>query len=162
MFRGAVIAGLLALGAFQPVFGENIKFKVTRSKDYNLGLTIFGGPMLLLDACWASAKADLDWLITCDYGDDGILVAAVGNSDEEKCEDIQFGIFGGQDGIECVATLFSAGGTGKGNGSFRFTGSERSTRASVRAARVPIEKLPQFQQAIEEYKATRGRLKQAN
>ena len=52
MLRGAVIVGLMAVGSFQPLFGEDFKFKVTPTRDFTLGLTVFGGPLLMLDACW--------------------------------------------------------------------------------------------------------------
>lgn len=156
MLRRIVIVGLLVSAALQPAFGDDFKFRVTPNKDYELGLTIFDGPLMLLDACWSNARVDLDWALFCDFEDDFALVA-LSASDEEKCEDMQVGVFGGSDGLDCVAVLFSNGGTGKGQGSLRFTGTEfinsRST-AEIKAAPISIDDLGELRTKIEGVKAS--------
>lgn len=153
MLRRAVITAVLFVVALQPVFADDFKFKVTSNKDYNIGLTIFDGPLMLVDACWAKASVDLDWLVVCDIPGVGETIVALSNSDEEKCEDFQIGVFGGSDGVDCVATLFSNGGTGKGNGSLRFTGTEFLSKRANRSAPISTDLLPGFRAKIEEAKA---------
>ena len=159
--RGALIVGLLAVGSFQPLFGETFKFKVTPNKEFALEFTVFGGPLVMLDACWSKAKTDLDWVIVCDYPT-GLAIAAYGSSTEEGCEDLQVGIFDewGGDGLVCVATLYSQRGIGKGNGAFRLTGIENSAQGiDVRAAEISLDSLPRFQEKLEQIKAVRRQRK---
>lgn len=161
MLRRAVIAGILVVGAFQPVVADDFKFRVTSSKDFELVLTIVGGPLMLLDACWSKGGIDLDWVVLCDYPS-GIDIAAVGASTEEKCEDLQVGIFGGNAGIVCSVTLFSNGGTGKGQGALRFTGTEFLDAQRSKAVPMSIDELPHFRARIEEFKAKSRQRKRAN
>lgn len=162
MLRRIVIVGLLVSGALQPAFGDDFKFKVTMNRNYELGLTILDGPLMLLDACWSNARVDLDWALLCDYGE-GMELAALSQSDEEKCEDMQIGVYGGNNGLDCVAVLFSNGGTGKGQGSLRFTGTEfinsRST-AEIKAAPISVDDMPGLRAKIDEIKAGSRKRKQ--
>lgn len=152
MLRRTVMALLLTAFALQPVFADDFRFTVKPNKDYELGLTIFDGPLMLLDACWSKASADLDWALFCDFGDD-FQLTALSQSDEEKCEDMQIGVFGGDAGLDCVAVLFSATGTGKGQGSLRFTGSEFISKSSIKAAPVSTDLMPEVRSEIERVKA---------
>lgn len=163
MLRKTVILALLCFAALQPLSADDFKFKVTQSKDFELELEIFGGPLMLIDSCWSNAKADLDWIVVCDFGDPvGVAVAAISDSDEEKCEDFQLGVFGGSEGLVCLATLFTTGKTGKGNGSFRFTGTERSARSTAVAVPIAPGELPEFRSVIDDFKQATRRIKRDN
>ena len=64
---------------------------MTPNKPLYIDFSVCSGPLLILNACWSKAKADLYWVVGCQGSGDAVIIA-YGDSDEELFEGLQVGL----------------------------------------------------------------------